>query len=261
MKFGFVDEHRQVWPVRMMCAVLGVSASGYYAWRPRPESGAASRTARFSTTFAAPRRERRLLRRTARPRRAAGRRPRRRALSYRAADAPRRPARPGRAAAPGADDGQPPRLSDRAQQAGAELHGAAPNQVWLADLTYIPTGEGWLYLAAMIDMHTRKVVGWAMRETLHAEIALDALDMAIKRQRPAPGLIQHSDRGIQYAADAYRQALAAAGITPSMSRKGTASTTPRWRASFTPSRSSVSTTASTPPETSGSRSQPASVAA
>lgn len=126
---------------------------------------------------------------------------------------------------------------------------AAPNQVWLADLTYIRTGEGWLFMAALIDMHTRKVVGWSMRETLHASIALEALDMAVKRQRPAPGLIQHSDRGIQYAADDYRQALAAAGITPSMSRKGIASTTPRWRASSTPSRSSASTTASMQPET------------
>jgi transposase InsO family protein len=97
---------------------------------------------------------------------------------------------------------------------------AAPNQVWLADLKDIPTGEGWLYLAAILDMHTRKIVGWSMRETLHTEIALDALSMAIERQRPAPGLIHHSDRGIQYAAEAYRQALAASGITPSMSRKG-----------------------------------------
>ena len=69
-------------------------------------------------------------------------------------------------------------------------------------------------------MHTRKVVGRAMRKTLRAGIAVDALRMAIERQRPAPGLIQHSDRGVQYAADAYRQVLAAAGITPSMSRRG-----------------------------------------
>ena len=69
-------------------------------------------------------------------------------------------------------------------------------------------------------MHTRKVVGWSMRETLRASITLEALDMAIRRQRPAPGLIQHSDRGIQYTADEYRQALAAAKTTPSMSRKG-----------------------------------------
>ena len=71
----------------------------------------------------------------------------------------------------------------------------APNQVWLADLTHIRTGEGWLFLAALIDMFTRKVAGWAVRETLHAEIALEALAMAVERQRPAPGLIHHSDRG------------------------------------------------------------------
>jgi transposase InsO family protein len=69
-------------------------------------------------------------------------------------------------------------------------------------------------------MHTREIVGWSMRETLHTEIALDALKMAVERQRPAPGLIHHSDRGIQYAAESDHQALAASGITPSMSRKG-----------------------------------------
>ena len=96
----------------------------------------------------------------------------------------------------------------------------APNQIWLADLTYIPTGEGWLYLAAILDMHTRKIVGWSMRETLHTEIALEALNMAIERQQPAPGLIHHSYRSIQYAAETYRSALARSGIIPSMSRKG-----------------------------------------
>ena len=95
-----------------------------------------------------------------------------------------------------------------------------PNQIWLADLTYIATGEGWLYLAAILDSCTRKIVGWSMRDTLHTEIALDALAMALERQRPGAGLIHHSDRGIQYAAEAYRQTLAAANITPSMSRKG-----------------------------------------
>ena len=97
---------------------------------------------------------------------------------------------------------------------------ARPIKVWLADLTYVPTGEGWLFLAAIIDMATRKVALWAMPETLHAEIAIDALRMAIERQRPPPGLIHHSDRGVQYAADSSRQVLAAARITPSMSRKG-----------------------------------------
>lgn len=103
---------------------------------------------------------------------------------------------------------------------GRNFTAARPNQVWLADLTYIPTGEGWLYLAGILDMHTRKLVGWSMRKTLPTEIAIDALSMAVQRQRPAPGLIHHSDRGIQYAAEAYRSALARSGITPSMSRKG-----------------------------------------
>ena len=68
-----------------------------------------------------------------------------------------------------------------------------PNRIWLADLTYIPTGEGWLYLAAILDMHTRKIVGWSMRETLHATIAIEALHMAIRRPRPPHGLIHHSN--------------------------------------------------------------------
>lgn len=96
----------------------------------------------------------------------------------------------------------------------------APNQVWLADLTYVRTGEGWLFLAALIDMFSCKVVGWDLRDTLHSDIALKALALAVERQRPTPGLVHHSDRGVQYAADDYRKTLAAAGMTPSMSRKG-----------------------------------------
>ena len=80
---------------------------------------------------------------------------------------------------------------------GRSFEAARPNQVWLGDLTYVRTGEGWLFLAAVLDLHTRKIVGWAMRETLHAEIAVEALEMAIRRQRPAPGLICRSDRGVQ----------------------------------------------------------------
>jgi putative transposase len=94
-----------------------------------------------------------------------------------------------------------------------------PNQVWLADITYIPTAEGWLYLAAVMDLFSRKIVGWAMRDHLRTELASSALTMAIQRQRPAAGLIHHSDRGVQYASHDYRAVLAAAGITASMSRK------------------------------------------
>jgi transposase InsO family protein len=94
-----------------------------------------------------------------------------------------------------------------------------PDQVWLADITYIPTREGWLYLAVILDLFTRKVVGWAMREHMRAELTIAALIMAIQRRRPGAGLIHHSDRGSQYAAGPYRDILQAAAITQSMSRK------------------------------------------
>ena len=96
----------------------------------------------------------------------------------------------------------------------------APNQKWCADITYIPTDEGWLYLATILDLYSRKIVGWAMREHMRTELPLAALMMAIQRQRLSSGLIHHSDRGSQYASDHYRQALADANMVQSMSRKG-----------------------------------------
>jgi transposase InsO family protein len=94
-----------------------------------------------------------------------------------------------------------------------------PNRVWLADITYIPTAEGWLYLAVILDLFTRKVVGWAMRDHMRAELTIAALTMAIQRRRPRAALIHHRDRGSQYAAGDYRDILRAAAITQSMSRK------------------------------------------
>jgi putative transposase len=97
-----------------------------------------------------------------------------------------------------------------------------PNQFWGGDITYIPTEEGWLYLAIFLDLFTRKILGHAMRETMHAEMVISAMDMAIKRQGivNGDGLITHTDRGSQYAAEDYQNQLAANGITASMSRKG-----------------------------------------
>ena len=221
MKFGFVDEHRAVWPIRVMCAALDVSASGFYAWRTRPESrrSATDRSltedirlihAESSGAYGSPRVHATLRRHGRRIGRSRIERLMRHAGLRGLAALPRRTrttdSRHGYPIAPN-------RLCRTFTAAG-------PNQVWLADLTYIPTGEGWLYLAAVLDLHTRKIVGWSMRETLHTEIATEALTMAIDRQRPAPGLIHHSDRGIQYAAETYRQTLARSGITPSMSRRG-----------------------------------------
>jgi putative transposase len=103
---------------------------------------------------------------------------------------------------------------------GRQFRVTRPNTVWLADITYLPTGEGWLYLAAVLDLATRKVVGWSMREHMRAELACAALTMAIQRQRPAPGLLQHSDRGSQYAADDDRRLLGTSKMRQSMSRRG-----------------------------------------
>jgi putative transposase len=94
----------------------------------------------------------------------------------------------------------------------------APNRIWLADITYIATGEGWLYLAAVLDLVTRKIVGWSMRDHMRTELPLAAVMMAAQRQRPAEGLICHSDRGSQYASEAYGRQLAAMKAKPSMSR-------------------------------------------
>ncbi len=97
---------------------------------------------------------------------------------------------------------------------------AAPNQVWTADMTYIWTDEGWAYLAAILDLYSRVVVGWALSASLSTELPLDALNMALLRRRPKAGLLHHSDRGCQYTSAAYREALAARGIDVSMSRRG-----------------------------------------
>lgn len=95
-----------------------------------------------------------------------------------------------------------------------------PNQAWAADITYVPTHEGWLYLAAVIDLCSRKIVGWAMADHLRSELCGQALEMALKRRRPREGLIHHSDRGVQYACGDYRDLLEEHGITCSMSGSG-----------------------------------------
>jgi putative transposase len=92
-----------------------------------------------------------------------------------------------------------------------------PNKVWVADITYVPTDEGWLYLAAIIDLYSRQVVGWATADHLRAELACNALHMAIQQRRPEPNLLHHSDRGVQYASDAYQALLAKHQMRPSMS--------------------------------------------
>jgi len=96
----------------------------------------------------------------------------------------------------------------------------APNQVWVSDITYVRTAEGWLYVAAILDLYSRRIVGWATGASLAAELVLRALAMALRHRRPPAGLLYHSDRGVQYACGAFRAALAEASLVASMSRKG-----------------------------------------
>ena len=97
---------------------------------------------------------------------------------------------------------------------------SGPNESWAADITYVPTGEGWLYPAVVEDLFSRRVVGWSMAETMESRLVVDALEMALARRQPVAGLLAHSDRGSQYAGDHYQRVLASAGIVCSMSRRG-----------------------------------------
>ena len=102
----------------------------------------------------------------------------------------------------------------------AVAQATAPNQIWVMDITYIPTGEGWLYVAAVLDLYSRKIVGWAMSHRSNTTLVLQALAMALQHRQPPAKLLCHSDRGVQYAATDYRHALTRAGLIASMSRKG-----------------------------------------
>jgi transposase InsO family protein len=200
--------------------VLGVSASGYYAWRDRPDSARALANqqiladlrrlhASHHGRYGSPRLQVAL--------RAEGRQVSRGRVERLMRSAGIR-AIAGRRFRPTTTNSRhpfavAPNLLDR------QFRVARPNTVWLADMTYLPTGEGWLYLAAVLDLATRKIVGWSMRQHMRAELTCAALTMAIQRQRPSPGGLQHSDRGSQYAADDYRKLLSAAGMRQSMSRR------------------------------------------
>jgi putative transposase len=219
MSFNFIRDHAGRWPVRLMCRVLEVSASGYYAWRSRPESARSAANRRLLVDV------RRLHAehhgRYGSPRMHAALRAEGRTASRGRVERLMRRhsirALAGRRFKPCTTDSRHylPVAPNLLQQ---EFVAAVPNCVWLADITYIATGEGWLYLAAVLDLATRKIVGWAMRDHMRTELSLAALMMAAQRQRPAEGLICHSDRGSQYASEAYGRQLIAMKAKPSMSR-------------------------------------------
>jgi len=220
VKFAFIEAEKVAFPVAAMCRVLGVSPAGFYAWRRRPPSPRATENAALveeirevhvesRRTYGSPRIRAALLARG----RKAGRHRVARLMRHAGISARRRrrfrATTDSRHAMPVA-----PNVLARTFKA------PAPNVAWVTDITYVWTREGWLYLAVILDLFSRRVVGWAMRESLSRELALDALDMALRSRRPSSGLLHHSDRGSQYASADYQTALAERGIVCSMSRKG-----------------------------------------
>jgi putative transposase len=222
MRFVFIHAHARIFHITTMCRVLEVSRAGYYAWRARPLCERVKENrwlrerirqihAEVQGRYGSPRvhQELRALGIPCGKHRVAGLM---RAEGLRAKSTPRfRVTTQSDHAAPVA-----PNVLGR--QFRVERAGG-PDRVWAADLTYIPTREGWLYLAVILDLATRRVVGWALRTRLNQELALAALRMALAHRRARGGL-HHSDRGVQYAGRAYQALLAAAGFTASMSRVG-----------------------------------------
>jgi putative transposase len=214
--FEFVERQKAQYPVARLCRVLGVSTSGYYAWRTRQPSARARKDVVLTAeivrihqasrlTYGAPRIHAELAasgvscgrKRVARLMRAAGvvgchrRRTTRTTLREpRAVPAP-----------------------DRVER---QFVADAPDQLWTADITYVPTWTGFLYLAVVLDVYSRRIVGWAMADHLRTELVVSALEMALWARRPAHGVIHHSDQGSQYTSLVFGQRCQAAGVVPSM---------------------------------------------
>lgn len=219
MTFRFIAEHREQWPVRLLCETLAVSPAGYYAWRDRPASAQLKHRdtllveiravhAEVKARYGSPRihaelvargqnrcintvaklmRENGIVAKTTR--------------KYRCTTDSNHDL-------PVADN-----LLDR------QFDPASPNEAWVTDLTYIPTRAGWLYLAVVEDLYSRRVVGWSMADSMASRLVVDALALAVERRLPGEGLLTHSDRGSQYASDHYQRLLARHSISCSMSRK------------------------------------------
>lgn len=222
MKRAWIEAHIDSYPIRMMCELLAVSPSGFYAARTRAPSTRALEQAQIVTEIRRAQIRHRgcygRRRMTAEMRETLGRPVNEKRIGrlMRIHDLGSRKRRRFRVVTTDSKHAHPvaPNVLKR------DFEATAPNQKWLADLTYVPTDEGWLYLALVLDLFSRKLVGWATSETMPQELTLTALAVALGWRDPAPGLVHHSDRGSQYAAGDYRKILRARGITVSMSRKG-----------------------------------------
>jgi transposase InsO family protein len=218
VSYRFIADHASTWPVSWMCSALEVSEAGYYAWAGRGPGPAGDRRQTLVAAIKAVHAE--VKGRYGSPRMAAELAARGHPCSENTvaklmrehgirAKAPKRFVRTtdSRHGLPVADN-----------VLARDFDPAGPNAAWSADITYIPTADGWLYLAVVEDLFSRMIVGWAMDQTMTSRLVVDALAMAVHRRVPAAGLVAHSDRGSQYASDHYRAALRRHGITCSMSR-------------------------------------------
>jgi transposase InsO family protein len=220
VKFAFIDAEKACFPITFMCRMLEVSASGYYTWRGRGDS---QRTIddqkltvhiraifkQFHRDYGSPRIHKELQAMGIR----VGKKRVERLMAQEGLVA-----KQSRKFKTTTDSSH--NLPVSPNLVGREPVITAPNQVWVADITYIPTVAGWAYLAIVLDLYSRAVVGWALRSHMKSSLVIEALQMAIRRRRPPRGLIHHSDRGSQYASEAFRAELAKHGILSSMSRKG-----------------------------------------
>lgn len=218
--FRLIEAERTSFPVQLMCRMLGVSRSGYYGWRNREPSRRSRENValtekireiyrRSRETYGSPRVHAELRsignrcsrKRVARLMQEAG-------LQGRMRGRRRGTTRRGQGAPPAED------LVKR-NFAAMEM-----NKVWVADITYVYTRESFLYLAFILDVHSRRIVGWAMESHLRSELVVDALQMAVWRRKPAPGLVHHSDQGVQYTSLSFGERLKEVGIKPSMEGPG-----------------------------------------
>jgi len=219
MKFAFVAKHRGIWPMSWICEALGVSRSGFHAWLSRAPS-ARARTdealgAKVRASFIASYRTygaRRVWHDLLAEGLSCGLHGVERLMRQQALKA-----RPRRRGLP-RDDGERSVIAGNVLD--RQFTADAPNRKWVADFTYIWTAEGWLYVAAVIDLFSRRVVGWSMSDTMTAQLVTDALVMAIWRRGKPDALLHHSDQGSQYTSEQFQRLMTDNGVTCSMSRSG-----------------------------------------
>jgi transposase InsO family protein len=221
VRYTFIEAEEAKYPVRVLCRCLEVSAAGYYGWLAAGPSRREQEDERLGVEVAAIFQENR--RRYGSPRvhgelrdrgRCVSRKRVARLLSERGLRA-----RSGRRKTPRTTDSRHG-LPVAENRLARNFRTPAPNLAWVGDVTYLPTGEGWLYLAVLLDLFSRRVVGYALSERNDQALAIEALRRALVLRQPSGGLLQHTDRGSPYASDAYQALLAEHGIVPSMSRRG-----------------------------------------